>query len=110
MNLPCNKALGKCKAECCDLASLPKDFVKQNRKKVQRKILAEKEFYHRTNAGTTVCFVLAVTEDGKCPFLSSKLECAVYENRPYQCKMFGKESMDKALRCDFMDEKGNLRD
>ncbi len=48
------------------------------------------------------------TKTHRCPFLTYDLKCNIYENRPFVCREFGKESHER-LKCSFQDKDGRER-
>jgi Fe-S-cluster containining protein len=44
----------------------------------------------------------------RCPFLTYDLKCNIYEDRPFVCREFGKES-HLMMKCCYQDKEGRVR-
>jgi Fe-S-cluster containining protein len=53
-------------------------------------------------------FVLPITESANCCFLQSDYKCAIYNDRPQVCRIYGDESIPN-LSCHWQDKNGNKR-
>lgn len=92
----------KCKADCCSFVPIDRKIYVENFDKQARHV---KELVEMDAIGD---FVVPVTEDGKCVFLSSDLNCNIYENRPDVCKKFGNETHIN-LTCSYQTKNGLKR-
>lgn len=77
--------------ECCYNVPLPAAFVEAN----GSKMVTEPESWTWLSEDTVLCD----TPDGRCPFLTGKRKCSVYEKRPSICRMFGERTDDPLLWC-----------
>jgi Fe-S-cluster containining protein len=91
---------GQCKAYCCTSFPIEKNLYVSQYFNRQRPVIREDEIDDQ--------FVLPITSDGYCCFLSSDYKCVIYEDRPTLCRDFGKGSTD-LMKCPFMDSQGKDR-
>jgi len=91
----------KCKedcGECCGTITLNPEIVFKNIGKIQRKITKtipigrDEDIYE--------------TEDGLCLFLTPDKECAIYQDRPEVCRLYG---INPKLPCPYIKPNGNPR-
>jgi len=78
---PCQKC-----GWCCEYFLMDIDLVNENRHLFQRSV--KKEHIPSRYHGEKI-IVVTDTPNRKCVFLKDNNECAIYENRPDICKMFG---------------------
>ena len=89
-----------CKSECCSLVPIDKALWEKNQDKVQQKPSEILEMGHNV--------IVPITPNMKCPFLSPDLSCAIYDDRPEVCKLFGNESHIN-LTCAYQRANGDAR-
>jgi len=89
----------KCKAQCCGIVPIPKEIYNSNKDKIVR------HPHEVLDQGDTV---IPLTQDAYCVFLTSGLDCNIYENRPEVCRKFGDES-HPMLFCPHLDKNGKER-
>lgn len=73
----------KCKencGKCCGIFPIREIVWKQNKNRVQRKVL---------KIGRSKGNVVVITEDGCCCFLTKDNRCAIYDYRPRICRIYG---------------------
>lgn len=105
----CRKCIdsGVCKADCCGVVPFFKDFYLDNIDKLQCKVVelvpfGSDEVYPGTE-DLQCCFMVRDSSD------KSKLfGCAVYEDRPEVCRLYGTGARDDLL-CPHLKPSGNLR-
>ncbi len=95
----CKKMHSKCKAQCCGVVPIPKDVYEKNQDKIVRKP------HLLIDAGVNV---IPITKDAYCPFLTEKLDCNIYDDRPTICRKFGDET-HPMLCCPCLDKNGKIR-
>lgn len=117
MGFNCQNCLSKCKAVCCGPVPLEVNLVEKNRHKLVRPIIEEKFFegpvmeensFSDLKNVKTAEMVLMTSEGNYCPFLTEDYKCNIYEDRPFVCKEFGKET-HPLMRCSFQDKDGRVR-
>ena len=81
---------------CCGPVPIKKETYEKNIAKAQTHVL--------TDLGTHVLALQGVT--AKCAFLTDEMKCAIYEERPAVCRIFGQTD---ALPCPFLTKEGCLR-
>lgn len=94
--------ISKCHAACCYNVPMPKRLVNGFRKKVVNPIIQLEHWDDNT--------VIPITNSdpklNKCPFLTSKCKCNIYEYRPQVCRYFGsRPDLSQYLRCGFLEGK-----
>lgn len=104
MPFECKKYHGKCKAECCGLAPIPRPIWAKFQHLIQRPV--KEKMLIDGKDGTQA--YLPLTEDAYCCFLKDDLSCAIYEDRPPWCKKYGDESC-KEMTCPMQDKEGNQK-
>ena len=88
-------------ADCCGIFGLDASLVEKHKDKFQVK---PKEIMTIVKGKQYV-----VTDDILCVFLNRKTKrCAIYEDRPEVCRLFG-VSKDKKLQCPYFKPSGNRR-
>jgi len=102
--MKCEKYLKECKAKCCLCCPLPEDLVRDNQDKIQEQPVDV--WKAPSYKGVPQC--LAPTPSLKCCFLKDDYTCAVYDERPEICRMFGDES-NCFLSCEFQHKDGQQR-
>jgi Fe-S-cluster containining protein len=99
IKLPCENCpakLDKSKIHCCGLIPFPIKFLEDNKK----------FFQENGNLNQNGEQGVIITPDERCVFLNREtFECAIYEKRPFVCKIFG----EKALPCYYYKPSGNKR-
>lgn len=88
----------KCKAACCYNAPLDKGLISARRNRIVNPIIRlEVQFGN---------MVIPITnedrEKNKCPFLTAKCKCNVYQWRPQLCRLYGQRPDIAYLRCGFL--------
>ncbi len=96
----CHLFKSKCGAECCSVVPLPRSLYFANIDKVFREVGQVMDI----EGG----YVIPMTLDMKCPFLTEDLGCAIYEDRPPICRKFGDESLIH-MTCAYQSKEGNPR-
>lgn len=86
----------KC-GECCGIIRLPETLVTRHREAYQQE--PEKEIRRDGK-------IIVVTRDLRCVFLTGNGECAVYEDRPGVCRMYG-ETLQQP--CPYLTKDGKHR-
>jgi Fe-S-cluster containining protein len=77
----CHPILHKCKAECCGPCPIPAPLYRRHRHRVAH------EPAHEVLDGDG--YMLAVDANGMCVFLGDDYRCAIYDDRPPVCRLFG---------------------
>ncbi len=68
--------------KCCGPVPFEIGFYEANRDKIQTQ--AVNEIY-----GAFPGMVMPLTEFGECVFLTKNKRCAIYDQRPHVCKLYG---------------------
>ena len=89
-------AARKC-TECCGIISFPADLVTRYRDRFQQQPV--KEIWKAGQAAL-------ITADRKCIFLSPAGRCAIYEDRPVPCVMYG---ISRHQPCPYLTSEGKRR-
>jgi len=102
MTFVCKENCGK----CCGPVPMTPAFISLNRDKIQNTnyTLTPAKFMKRVSGGREV---YALTKNLECIFLTQEKKCAIYDIRPYVCRIYG---VDKRLPCPFIDLEGKLRE
>ena len=123
MVFDCDKMKPKCKACCCAPTPMPKEIFERNRDKIARLVIEElyfngplldEESFKNPRGVLEGPMVVAVGEpdlgetNQRCPFLTKEWKCNIYEDRPFVCREFGKES-HLMMKCRFQDKDGRVR-
>ena len=95
------KCLKNC-GECCGIVEFHTDVWEAHKDKAVRKVMELMEIKRRW--GYTV---IPMTEDLKCPFLTSEKRCAIYESRPRICECYG---VNVYLPCPYITPAGRRRE
>lgn len=89
-----------CKAACCGVVPIPEETWKNYGYKAQR------------NFSKLIPFadgqMIPVTKDNICPFLSKDLKCAIYDQRPEVCQLYG-NATELLLTCALQNPDGSAR-
>lgn len=89
----CKKCMHKCHAECCAWVDLDLKWVEKHKDKIQRDV-----YGYVDSLPGKVKFITNVKQDAEgridnrkqiCPFLTADFKCAVYNDRPFVCRVFG---------------------
>ena len=105
----CSSFLGKCHAACCGVVPFEKELYEKIKSKIVTPPIKELEFYDIDPFDNVKKdFVLPLTESSKCCFLQEDFKCAIYEDRPKVCQVYGDESYP-SLSCAWQDKDGNAR-
>lgn len=72
---------GVCKSDCCGVVPFKKGWVEKHKADIQKQFITKHEIGRNL-------FVYE-TANLKCIFLTSKNRCAVYDDRPEICRLFG---------------------
>lgn len=89
-----------CKSGCCGYVPIDKVVWERNQSNVQTLV---KEVMEMGDGA-----VLPLTYSGKCPFLTAELACAIYDERPEVCRLFGNETHIN-LTCSYQKADGSAR-
>jgi len=95
MTFQCKENCGEC---CEDGMVFDRDFFLSHKDKAKRKILTVFELKNNK--------VFPATEDRYCPFMGDDCKCAIYDERPELCHIFG---VTEHLSCPYFDRDGNPR-
>ena len=95
----CIKFQHLCKSGCCGYVPIDKDLWERSQEKVQTVPEKVMDFDGA---------VLPFTKTGKCPFLTPELSCAIYDERPEVCRLFGNETHIN-LTCTYQKANGEAR-
>lgn len=93
--------VSKCNANCCYNPPLPKSHIFALSNRIVNKIL---ELVVLDD--TKMCYAITDhnPDKNKCPFLTNKCKCNIYDRRPEICKRFG-DGSEPLLTCpDLEDE------
>lgn len=102
MSFDCSKVVpAKCHGDCCVYVPLPNSLWEDQKKNAVRKVLFLAQ--HDENN------VIPITKDLHCPFLKADYGCAIYNVRPWVCRVFGIGG-HKCLSCPYLKPNGNKRD
>lgn len=108
--ISCGECMTKCKGECCTWVPLSIKFIKEHENKIQRKILCFEP--HKDRHTVVYPIVEFANHNGieravdvtkqKCIFLDNNNRCAVYNDRPEICRLFGTTHQpDNTLTCHY---------
>lgn len=89
----------KCKegcGDCCGIVPIPTNVWNKSQDKIQKIV---------QHTHISEVFVLPVTEDLKCCFLTKDNKCAVYDSRPKICHDYG---IIDELPCPYMKSNGHF--
>ena len=90
---------GKCHSDCCGVVPLPADVWERNKHLIQRKLKEAVSAPHQE--------VYPLPEEGvSCLFLTKDCTCAIYDDRPQVCRMYG---IHPDLECPYLKPNGHLR-
>ena len=96
----CDTAI--CHAECCGIVPIPNETLKQF-----AYLLRPDVKFTAVDEKTTVC----VDKENRCGFLTEDCKCAIYENRPEICRIFGNPGeKHPCLTCSYKRKKGKNKD
>lgn len=95
----CKLFHSECKASCCALVPFEKSLFTRN------KLLSQTPIIEYVDLGNSV---LPITEGGKCTFLKADMSCAIYNERPEVCRLFGNET-EPLLSCLYQKADGSKR-
>lgn len=106
----CSKFLDKCHACCCGMLPIEKELYEAYKDKIVSKPVNITEFNAPDpfDKGKEKDFIMPRTENLKCCFLKDDYKCAIYEDRPTICTVYGDESVD-SLSCHWQDKMGRKR-
>ncbi len=117
----CSKCLHKCKAICCSIIPIEKEFFESHEHLAIRPVVEKQEMFFPKIEEEILedlqeyckiipekMHVVPITEDAKCCFLKEDLSCAIYEERPRICRDFGNEK-HLYLTCIYQTKDGNVR-
>lgn len=81
--------------ECCRITPIPKSLYEKFLKRVCHRVIEVKTFdfsdlVKKHRFFTEPLFIAPITVDGWCCFLNAENKCAVYKDRPVQCREYGK--------------------
>ena len=123
MGFNCDKLKSKCNACCCAPVPMQEELWEKVKHKTVRPILfvqkfvspiCDEEAVKNPGSAKDADHVLAAAEidpkEGyhRCPFLTYDLKCNIYEDRPFVCREFGKES-HLMMKCCYQDKEGRVR-
>lgn len=87
-----------CHADCCGIVPIPNETIS-----AFAHLLRGGVKFMPFDSKTTIC----VDENGVCGFLTDDYRCAIYDNRPEICRIFGEpEQKHPCLTCSYK-RKGN---
>ncbi len=89
-----------CKSACCGYVPIDLNVWEHNQHNIQT---PPKEIL---SVGPET--ILPITPSGNCPFLAKDLSCAIYNDRPEVCQLFGNESHIN-LTCSYQKANGEPR-
>jgi Fe-S-cluster containining protein len=78
-----------------------KDLIEKNLSKIQEKPESCEELEKN--------IVIAITKSSNCIFLTKDKKCAIYEDRPEVCKLYGTSKTNQDLMCPYLKHNGNKR-
>lgn len=123
MAFDCDKIKSKCKACCCAPTPMPREIFERNRHRIARGLVEElyfdgpildEESFKNPSGVLEGPMVVPVGEpdegeiNQRCPFLTKDFKCNIYEDRPFVCREFGKET-HLMMKCRFQDKDGRIR-
>lgn len=91
------KCMTGCNAECCGIVPIQEQKYKIFKRRIKKKIVEV------MRSGS---YIIPMTEDISCAFLSNNHRCTIYEHRPMICRLYG---INKDLQCPYIDIEGNKR-
>ena len=91
------KCLENC-GECCSVFPISKKLYEKNKNKIQQQPekITEIDFEK----------IVPITKDLKCVFLTKENKCAIYDERPEICKLYG---ISERLPCPYLKPDGKKR-
>jgi len=90
---------GVCHSDCCGVVPLPADVWERNKHLIQRPLKEVVPGSHQE--------VYPLPEEGvSCLFLTKECKCAIYNDRPKVCSMYG---LHPDLECPYLKPNGHLR-
>lgn len=119
----CEKMKSKCKAACCSPIPIQETLWEKVKHKVVRpvkdllyfeSVVVDEDSMKHQGVPKEVPHVLPITDidpltkSHRCPFLTYDLKCNIYEDRPFVCSEFGKES-HVMMKCCYQDKEGRCR-
>jgi len=105
----CSRFIKDCHASCCGNFPIEKIFYEKNLDKIITQPIKIEEYYEPDPFDNIKkYFVLPLTESNKCCFVRSDYSCAIYDERPEVCKLYGGESRPY-LFCHWQDRNGKKR-
>lgn len=87
--------VSKCKASCCYNAPLPKSYIFALKNRIVNPVL---ELQVMEDTGQCYAITDYDPNKNKCPFLTDKCRCNIYDRRPEICKKFG-DGSEPLLTC-----------
>lgn len=80
--------------DCCEVIAFEKSFFQKMKKFTQKPYELKVEFYNGDRLVSVPkrykkLYIYPVTQDNKCVFNRIDFSCAIYEQRPELCRMFG---------------------
>jgi len=102
---------------------MPREILERNRDKLACEMIEELHFdgpiltehsFKNPNAVVEGPMVVPVgapdpgDSNQRCPFLTKEWKCNIYDDRPFVCREFGKES-HLMMHCRFQDKEGRVR-
>lgn len=106
----CSNFLKDCHSCCCGIIPLEKELYEKNKDKIITEPIKIEEYHDSDPFDNNIKkdFVVPITENIKCCFLQSDYKCAIYNDRPKVCRVYGDESIS-TLSCHWQDKNGNKR-
>ena len=106
----CSEFLDQCHAACCGIFPIEKELYEKNIDKIVTKPIKIETYFDADPFDDNIKkdFIVPITENAKCCFLQSDYKCAIYEDRPTVCKVYGDESRPN-LFCHWQDKTGKKR-
>lgn len=95
--------VSKCHASCCYNAPLPKNYLSALKNRivnpVKEIIVIDEECFK----GDAMCYPVTDYDPNrnKCPFLTDKCRCNIYDRRPPICRKFG-NGTEPLLTCTYL--------
>ena len=105
----CKDFVDKCHACCCGMIPFEKKLYNDNVDKIITKPIKVNEFHELDPFDNKEKdFIIPITNNMTCCFLQDDYKCAIYDERPTVCKVFGDETVP-ALSCHYQDKDGKKR-
>lgn len=91
--------------QCCYNVPLPQDLVSATRNRIVTQPLRWESISDRKELRK---MVVGITPDGRCPYLTEKNLCNIYDKRPWICRKFGaSKDENDLLYCQILHGKGD---